>query len=645
MMRKSAVALALCHILHALTVQAAVTWPSSIDHIEDLMMLQTGYGAQKFANLVTPCSNTIIPGYRAAAGFLRTAFSDVSSYDAANAAGGMDASIGFELQGTYAVHNDGPTFNSSLAYLYSFFNSQASMADLLALSVYASVRSCGGPQIPFKTGRIDATVAGPDSLPDRADSKEVLVGRFAKMGFTPQQMIQLVACGHTLGGVHSTTGTVQNFDTTPGNFDNIVVSQYVTGTTQNPLVVGPAALNSDSRVFGMDDPAVFQRVCQTVLQTMLEKVPRGVQLSDTITAYDVKPGKLNLDVIDGGMALLFSGEIRVKTTTEHVSSVSLIYQPRSGDTCDSCAITTTLLGTADGLDETFEFFGFSAQVPSITSFTVVVKKVSGAVTTYDNGGAGFPVNDAVFVQASASSYSGSSLKVIVAKRTSELGIPGTIVTTKSSWAFNNLPTLSSATQDMSLICSGPLYSFYTATMTLDPAQATSARLDITLGNTVVSAFRTINFASSGVVPTCPTVASSSTTSTTVSSTTALESISTDATSVEFSTATTVTVDSSSSTVADTTTTATDGSTSATISSDITTASSDFTISSSSSGTATSADTTVSTSSSIDASNESTTAGQATTTTTESSGISSPTSPVTSSSTSSRRPCGQRPSSD
>jgi catalase (peroxidase I) len=93
----------------------------------------------------------------------------------------------------------------------------------------------GGPQINFRAGRIDAQQAGPPGVPQPQESLQSHTTAFARMGFTPTEMIQLVACGHTIGGVQkvafpdivpATAATSANpdgnmaFDQTPTSFDN-----------------------------------------------------------------------------------------------------------------------------------------------------------------------------------------------------------------------------------------------------------------------------------------------------------------------------------------------------------------------------------------------------------------------------------------
>ena len=53
---------------------AAPTWPSSVDELEDIMLLNTGYRARGFSGPVSPCSKAPGPGRVAAAEFIRTAF-------------------------------------------------------------------------------------------------------------------------------------------------------------------------------------------------------------------------------------------------------------------------------------------------------------------------------------------------------------------------------------------------------------------------------------------------------------------------------------------------------------------------------------------------------------------------------------------
>ena len=297
----------------------------------------------------------------------------MATADVTTGRGGLDGSIQYMLDNG---ENLGPGFNTTLRFLAGYHSSRASIADLIALGVYVSVRSCGGPVVPVRGGRIDAPGPGAMGVPQPEHDIALFRQQFARMGFTPEEMIQVTACGHTLGGVHKNefpelvSAEEVGSDSTVALFDNKVVSEYLESNTSNPLVAGPAvALGkaSDRRIFQSDgnvtvaemaDPVRFQDVCQKALQKMIDVVPAGVVLSDPILPYTVKPVNLQLALQNGGGHILLTGNIRVRTTElarEDIYNLVLTYKNRNGeDKCGgSCNINTTLLGGGRGLDDTF----------------------------------------------------------------------------------------------------------------------------------------------------------------------------------------------------------------------------------------------------------------------------------------------------
>ena len=353
------------------------TWPSSMDELEDIMLLNTGYRARGFALPVTPCSFSAQGAGRiASAEYVRTAFHDMATGNVFTGLGGLDASLVFELA---SLDNIGEGFNSTLTTIAPFLSSRSSMADLIAMGVYTAVRSCGGPVVPIRTGRVDATAAGPGGVPLPQNSLYTFENQFARTGFNTTEMIAVIACGHTLGGVHAgdfpqivTPGAFPNdfkhFDSTTA-FDEKIASEYIGGNTTDPLVVGPSIAsgrNSDGRIFAADgnatiramsDPATFASTCSAMLQKLIEVVPSGTVLTDPIVPYEIKPTVLQLTLLDGGSDILFSGEIRVRTTLRpagQIASVQLIYKDRSGaNACGSCTINAWRKGTAAGFDDSF----------------------------------------------------------------------------------------------------------------------------------------------------------------------------------------------------------------------------------------------------------------------------------------------------
>lgn len=92
--------------------------------------------------------------------------------------------------------------------------------------------ACGGPAVPYRFGRIDATAPGPETVPEPHQDLESHVASFKRLGFNESEMIALVACGHTYGGVRATdfpsivssdvTNGFANFDSTLRAFDPAV---------------------------------------------------------------------------------------------------------------------------------------------------------------------------------------------------------------------------------------------------------------------------------------------------------------------------------------------------------------------------------------------------------------------------------------
>ena len=103
-------------------------------------------------------------------------------------------------------------------------------------------------------------------------------------------MIEVVACGHSIGGAHRdesphlvTTGPDDHsnrvtFDTTPDNFDNVVVLQYLNDTTKNPLVVAPDdRFNSDKRIYMSDGNVTMHKLADEsfLLDTLIHRLEQS----------------------------------------------------------------------------------------------------------------------------------------------------------------------------------------------------------------------------------------------------------------------------------------------------------------------------------------------------------------------------------
>lgn len=191
-------------------------WPSPLDRMESIMFQQSGLIREGFVDNINPCSSgTRIEGRQNAAEWasfrtvfltvslmliqypiqVRTAFHDMATHNAEAGTGGLDGSIMFE---TERPENIGSAFNNTLGFFIGFHTTRSSIADLIALGVYSAVRNCNGPFIPIRVGRIDATEAGPEGVPEPQDNITSIVNQFTSMGFNQQDMIQMIACGHSM---------------------------------------------------------------------------------------------------------------------------------------------------------------------------------------------------------------------------------------------------------------------------------------------------------------------------------------------------------------------------------------------------------------------------------------------------------------
>ncbi|KAL2179114.1 uncharacterized protein P884DRAFT_239711 [Thermothelomyces heterothallicus CBS 202.75] len=570
--------------LAAQTGKADPTWPAATDHMEEIVFQLQGFKGSLFNDIITPCNNEAAgPGRITASEWLRVGFHDMAPHNRYFGTGGLDGSLQFELNNG---ENTGPGHRTTLEFLANYLSSRSSLADLIAAGVYASVRSCGGPIVPLRLGRKDATTAGSAGVPQPQNSVVTFRQQFDRMGFTPTEMIQLVACGHTLGAVHSTefpqivpanVGQIP-FDTTNATFDNRVATEYVSGNTQNPLVVGASigvGRNSDFKVYNSDqnvtittltDPDVFRDTCRVVLQKMIDVVPAGVTLTDPIAPYAVKPVDIQLTLNSGGTTFLLTGHIRVRTTELPASSIKnvvLTWKDRNGgNDCGSsstCSTTSTLQGVATGFDDTFGFFPIEATIPvasGISSFTLVLNLNDGSSRTYDNNGNSYPVSDAVILQKPQSCLlqGPGSLTVSALLRNDLSDLPVNLIvsylTPRNTPDDNPVPALNEATVQMTKgDCVGP-YTFYSGSFTIPGGLSYNARISVTAGSNATAYTDDFNKASD-LSGTCGTFTGGATCSDVTPPSTSSVTSSTTSTSSSSASVTSTTSGSSSSTASTT----------------------------------------------------------------------------------------------
>ena len=361
------------------------------------------------------------PGIQKAAEWVRTAFHDSVTHDAKTKIGGLDASIQYELD---RPENLGAALNNTLADISSSVDIRSSAADVLALSLVMSVARCANMRVPLRLGRKDATEAGIKGVPEAHTDLDTTRKRFETASLSETDMITLIACGHSIGGVHSVdhpeivSGPVSaenkaSFDTTLGVLDNNVVLEYLDNSTANPLVVNPNnTLNSDKRIFAADDnktmrkladKAYFKSQCEAAFEKMLSLVPGDVTLTEPLEPADIRPYISSYSLKDGSVQ--FSGRIRVRITPvtgrdSDSLTASIIPKSRGNTTVAEIAARRATFqgGTSFGyLDENFQWFEFDQTLNATEAFDSFTIRVND--DTYDNGGTGgYPVNADILYQ-------------------------------------------------------------------------------------------------------------------------------------------------------------------------------------------------------------------------------------------------------
>ncbi|PAV17307.1 heme peroxidase [Pyrrhoderma noxium] len=335
-----------------------------VDELEHLLVDTGGYNNGGFKAGVTPCSlynqGSQNLGRQSAAQWIRVAFHDFATANVALGTGGLDASIGFE---TNRDEDKGAAMNDSLTFFAPFVNKYVSMADLIALGVVTAVGACSGPLIPFKAGRVDSVVAGDLGVPEEFGALSKHIEQFSRAGMNQTEMIQLTACGHTLGSVHQAgfpdvvhnaetpdniAGTI-HLDDTFDVFDNHIAKNFISGNITDPLVTSEnTTVRSDLRIFSSDNNATMRRLagsdveffttCTHIMSKMIDTVPKGVNLTP-IYPISLKPVNIRLSIDKDGN-LFLSGAIRLLSSKGFPENtgrkVFISYNYRDGRPCRSC---------------------------------------------------------------------------------------------------------------------------------------------------------------------------------------------------------------------------------------------------------------------------------------------------------------------
>ncbi|KAI9199648.1 heme peroxidase [Polychytrium aggregatum] len=334
--------------------------------------------------------------------WIRTLFHDCASYDASTGTGGCDASVQFELS---RVENLGSAIHDTIAILPK--PAGISFADVLVAAAVSSIKVCGGPIVPVRFGRIDATAADNPAfnVPLETENITTHTNQFSRMGFTKQEMISLIACGHTVGRVHGVDKPALvngqdsvPFDHTPFVFDTDVAVSYLNGTTPNALVNGPtAAQRSDFDIFNSDgnatmigfanNPSNFMNTCAAVFQKLTERVPSNVNLGPILNFRAIRFSDLTVEATST-TSQGFNGRVKIffpaKSNVPNITSAELRYLDKDGQFSSSQIFSlggpqpsNTNLDSPFGV---FSWIGFHPSVPVSSSVSLF-----WATATLSNG--------------------------------------------------------------------------------------------------------------------------------------------------------------------------------------------------------------------------------------------------------------------
>ncbi|KAK1222472.1 hypothetical protein PQX77_014678 [Marasmius sp. AFHP31] len=373
-----------------------------------------------------------------AAQWIRIAYHDMSTHNIEDGTGGLDASIRFELDRS---ENVGGGMEDSLSDFSNFQTPHVSMADVIAIGTIFAYASCGGPNhtsISFQGGRVDAKSAGPPGVPEPQQDLQSHIESFRRQGFTQSEMIALVACGHTVGGVRKEDflPIVPDKDFALFNGDGqqrytrAVVTRYLDDTTPNPLVVSPnVTMRSDLRIFSSDGNATMQRLaqgnnfnneCASLIERMIHKVPKDVTLTDPIVPIEYKIGKVRLFPSKDSDSLRLTTTLRTLNVNPN-RKIKLFWTDREGTT--TCPATGCSSESTQNEEITNDFgngFGFIGITASTYHFDVSIDSITSiskfwfeidegdksAKKVIDNGGNGYEIEQDVVLFDPARSTSG-----------------------------------------------------------------------------------------------------------------------------------------------------------------------------------------------------------------------------------------------
>jgi len=187
---------------------------------------------------------------------VRLAWHSCGSYDKVSKTGGSGpGTIRFKEE---LAHGGNAGLDKAVAWLEPVKQSNPSIsyADLYTLGGVVAIKTLGGPEVPWRAGRVDSTSPSdvtPDGrLPNAANGsveKDVghLRGVFSRMGFNDQEIVALSGA-HALGRCHAdASGFVGPWTPTPTTFNNLYFKLLKNSDWEEGCIKGETCKNPQYR--------------------------------------------------------------------------------------------------------------------------------------------------------------------------------------------------------------------------------------------------------------------------------------------------------------------------------------------------------------------------------------------------------------
>lgn len=192
--------------------------------------------------------------------FLRLAYHDAITYDPRTSLGGANGSVHLPAELSRPENRGTAEAIQKLESVKEDFP-EVSWADLIALAGAVAVSRTGGPDIDMPLGRQDAVEPDPEGmLPSEESDAEELKTRFARMGFSVQDLVALSGA-HTLGKAHGKPFTEDLFSFTNSYYVRLLKEE---GDNQSPLLRSDKLLATDAECriivekYAVDQDAFFR---------------------------------------------------------------------------------------------------------------------------------------------------------------------------------------------------------------------------------------------------------------------------------------------------------------------------------------------------------------------------------------------------